>query len=202
MPKKTFYNLPAEKRDKIIRAIKEEFSRVSYNKVSINKIIQLAGIPRGSFYQYFEGKDDMIEYILDYFRNRLIEIMKQSLIETNGDLFKSFNYIFGIIINFIFENNKGDFFKNIIGNVKIVEKFSPIKDGKSNCGKDINKILPYINSNSLRINNEEDLRRIFQILISVTRDACIESLIKLSNIDDVKKDYYEKLELLKHGFLR
>ena len=28
MPKKTFYNLPEEKRNKIIEAAKEEFSRV------------------------------------------------------------------------------------------------------------------------------------------------------------------------------
>ena len=45
MPSATFYNLPAEKRERLLRAAREEFSRVPYESASVNRIIQSAGIP-------------------------------------------------------------------------------------------------------------------------------------------------------------
>ena len=51
MPTGTFFRLPEEKQRRLMEAAWEEFVRTSYTEVSINKIIQIAGIPRGSFYQ-------------------------------------------------------------------------------------------------------------------------------------------------------
>ena len=56
MPKDTFYNLSDEKREKILTAAKKEFARAGIKDSSIQKIIEDAKIPRGSFYQYFENK--------------------------------------------------------------------------------------------------------------------------------------------------
>lgn len=42
----------------------EEFSKHGYEKASIAQIIKRAGIPRGSFYQYFEDKLDLYSHIL------------------------------------------------------------------------------------------------------------------------------------------
>ena len=53
MPKQTFYKLPQEKQERILAAAKREFTQVRYSDASINQIIRDAGIPRGSFYQYF-----------------------------------------------------------------------------------------------------------------------------------------------------
>lgn len=63
MPKETFFNLPEEKRQKIIHAAIEQFAELHYSKVTINGIVQAAGIPKGSFYQYFENKDDLYIYL-------------------------------------------------------------------------------------------------------------------------------------------
>ena len=48
MIKKTFLNLPTEKRDRIIREVKREFADHPVDKISINRIIQRAKISRGS----------------------------------------------------------------------------------------------------------------------------------------------------------
>ncbi|WP_082383880.1 TetR/AcrR family transcriptional regulator [Lacticaseibacillus thailandensis] len=40
-------------------AAKTEFTRAVFAKASISNIIELAGVPRGSFYQYFEDKQDI-----------------------------------------------------------------------------------------------------------------------------------------------
>ena len=99
MPKSTFYNLSEDKKQKIEEAIKEEFSKHSANKVSISNIIEKAGIPRGSFYQYFEDKDDALKYII----NKFIEVenkeIEELLIKNEGDIFQTsvdiFEYILG-----------------------------------------------------------------------------------------------------------
>lgn len=56
MPSKTFFHLPAEKRERLLLAAEEEFARVPYAEASINRMIRAAGIPRGSFYMYFRDK--------------------------------------------------------------------------------------------------------------------------------------------------
>ena len=87
MPTGTFFRLPEEKRMRLMESAWEEFTHISYADVSINKIIQAAGIPRGSFYQYFDGKEDLFFYLLDDVRNHFIQALKSLLLDVDGDLF-------------------------------------------------------------------------------------------------------------------
>jgi len=65
MPKETFYNLPDAKREAITAIAIEEFADHPYASVSISRIVARAGIAKGSFYQYFEDKEDLYTYLLD-----------------------------------------------------------------------------------------------------------------------------------------
>ena len=38
-----------------------------YNGVSVQDIVQKVGIPKGSFYNYFESKDDFLKKTMDYY---------------------------------------------------------------------------------------------------------------------------------------
>ena len=60
VPTATFFRLPEEKRGRLIDACWAELAQVRFTDVSINRIITAAHIPRGSFYQYFDDKDDLI----------------------------------------------------------------------------------------------------------------------------------------------
>lgn len=64
MPKETFFNLPEEKRDKILDVAMTEFEHLGFDNTSINQIVAKAGISKGSFYQYFEDKKDLFKHIL------------------------------------------------------------------------------------------------------------------------------------------
>lgn len=64
MPTTTFFNLPLAKREKLLNAAIAEFARKPYGEVSINRVIQAAEIPRGSFYQYFADKTDLFRCVL------------------------------------------------------------------------------------------------------------------------------------------
>ena len=69
MPKDTFYNLSEEKKQKIYAAAVKEFSSRRFSEASINQIVKTAEIPRGSFYQYFEGKEDIYLYMFEQIGN-------------------------------------------------------------------------------------------------------------------------------------
>lgn len=79
MPTKTFFNLPPPKREKLLRAAVGEFARKPYGEVSINRVIQAAGIPRGSFYQYFSDKTDLFRHVLQCYGDKMEAVLAESL---------------------------------------------------------------------------------------------------------------------------
>ncbi|MDR1204583.1 MAG: TetR/AcrR family transcriptional regulator [Peptococcaceae bacterium] len=79
MPTATFFRLPAEKQKRIFRAAVKEFGHSHYSEASINQIIKNAGIPRGSFYQYFEGKEDIFIYVLEEISREKLEVFAQAI---------------------------------------------------------------------------------------------------------------------------
>ena len=87
MPTATFFRRPEEKRTRLIEACWGELTRVRFTDVSINRIIAAARIPRGSFYQYFEDKEDPIRYLLEDMRQYFITQLRDILVEAKGDLF-------------------------------------------------------------------------------------------------------------------
>lgn len=86
MASNTFNNLPKEKKERIINAAVKEFSRVPLEKALISNIIKDAGIPRGSFYQYFENIDDLFVYIIDGIFKKIRKDVV-SLVETEDKSF-------------------------------------------------------------------------------------------------------------------
>lgn len=86
MPKETFFNLPPAKREKLVEAAVNEFARKSCAEASINRIIQTAVIPRGSFYQYFSGKMDLFQYVLRRYGEQMKALILQELWHCGGKL--------------------------------------------------------------------------------------------------------------------
>lgn len=65
VPHSTFFNLPEEKRERILENAIDEFAEMGYTKASISRIVQKSKIAKGSFYQYFEDKKDLYKYLID-----------------------------------------------------------------------------------------------------------------------------------------
>jgi len=64
VPKPTFSNLPAPKRDALVEVALAEFAEHSYHRASLSRIVERAGIAKGSVYQYFEDKLDLYRWLL------------------------------------------------------------------------------------------------------------------------------------------
>ena len=76
MPKDTFFNLPELKRKAVFDAAVREFAVHMFSEASINRIVKAAQIPRGSFYQYFDGKEDLFSYVIARIFTEIEEIMQ------------------------------------------------------------------------------------------------------------------------------
>lgn len=85
----TFLRLPGEKRTRFLDAAWEEFTRVSFAEASTNQIVRRAGVPRGSFYQYFRDKEDLFAYLMTQARDHFIELYAHIMEEAGGDFFKT-----------------------------------------------------------------------------------------------------------------
>ena len=97
MPTQTFFRLYEEKKNRFIEAAWREFTAYSFADASINRIVRDARIPRGSFYQYFEDKEDLFFYLLGTIREEALWLMTDSLKKTGGEPFEASLILFDAI---------------------------------------------------------------------------------------------------------
>ena len=106
MPKQTFFNLPAEKRQRLLDAAQVEFRTYSFSEASISHIIERANISRGSFYQYFEDKADLYAYYGQMMKKdygaKLVKILQAN----QGDYFASFRSYIDLIVDEVFQSDR------------------------------------------------------------------------------------------------
>lgn len=202
MPTNTFFNLPAEKKHKILKAANKEFARVPLEQASIKNIVEDAEIARGSFYQYFENKQDLFEYIMtsktgDMEKN-LIEMIEQE----NGNIINIFINIYDHLIEVgkIRRNNK--LFRQIFENIKTSDNLMLTR--KEEMNKKLERILQDLyskNKDILNIKNEEEFKLVIEILSAITRRRIVASL-KYKNSAEAREDFLKEIEYIKRGILK
>ncbi len=65
MPRPRFYGLDASKRQKILDAALGEFAARGYERASLTRILEAAGISKGALYYYFDDKADLFGTVLE-----------------------------------------------------------------------------------------------------------------------------------------
>lgn len=198
MPTDTFYNLPNSKKKKIIKAAQKEFARVEFEQTSIKNIVEEAEIARGSFYQYFESKEDLLKYILEIHAGDIENKIQEILISNNGDIFELFIDIYNSMLEECTNESKFKFFRRIIENIK-TSQGSILESGKPENILEKNKYL--VNQTNLRIKSEEDYKTIIRILESITIKA-MATTFQFKSKEEAKKEYYREIEFLKNGILK
>ena len=106
MPTERFYRLPEAKKQVIRQAAIKEFARVPFEKASINQIIQNADISRGSFYTYFEDKQDVVRYIFEDNARQMQECCERELDKNDGNLFDMLEWLFEFTIRKLEESKE------------------------------------------------------------------------------------------------
>jgi AcrR family transcriptional regulator len=99
MPKQTFLNLPEEKRKAFLGIALDEFANNDYNTASVSKIVEKAGIAKGSLYQYFEDKQDLFMYLLDFANHEMLGVIQQTPPpDPNGGFFETLRWQMSVTV--------------------------------------------------------------------------------------------------------
>lgn len=99
MPKQTFLNLPEEKRKALLEIALDEFANNDYNTASVSKIVEKAGIAKGSVYQYFEDKQDLFLYLLDYANQEMLSAIQGTPPpDSNADFFETLRWQMSVTV--------------------------------------------------------------------------------------------------------
>jgi TetR/AcrR family transcriptional regulator len=105
VPKETFYNLSEKKKNKILDAAIQEFSTHRFSEASINQIVKTAEISRGSFYQYFDTKEDLYLYVLTEIGKKKMEVATHTReLRPEADFFETYIYMMENILAWAKEN--------------------------------------------------------------------------------------------------
>ncbi|SEQ76626.1 TetR/AcrR family transcriptional regulator [Piscibacillus halophilus] len=91
-----------DKKKRIIKGSIELFAHKGFHATSVQEIVDQANVAKGSFYNYFESKEDLIVSIYDYYYVTILERMKEA--QKEQDPRQSLIKQFEIYFNFIIEN--------------------------------------------------------------------------------------------------
>lgn len=194
MPKQTFQNLPEDKKKKILEAAKNEFSRVSVTEASINNIVTKANIARGSFYQYFESKEDLLLFMVNEESEKVKEMVDKKIKE-KGDIFETFIFFYDKIIKTCKDNKDKKFYKTVFANLRANDNII--------LGKAKEEIYDSLlkNTDTSQFKNKEDLNILLDMLNAITRWTIIQTVTS-NNPANIRDKYIKQIEYVKNGILK
>ena len=201
MPKETFLKLSNEKQQKVINSAKKEFARVPIQEVSIKNIVEDAGIARGSFYQYFESKEDLLIYIIKENVEELNNKLREEIQKKNGNLFEIYISIYDNMVENFVEKDETKLFKQIFENIKSSDEsiFKILKEIDKRM--EIADYYESIDKKNLRIKNESEFKIVCRILDVITRNAVIRNFKKDAK-EENRKEFLKKIDYLKYGIVK
>lgn len=198
MPKDTFYHLSDDKKERILDAAEQELARVPISEMSINKIIQSAGISRGSFYQYFEDKNDLVMYMMaDY-----IEVMKEGISKSmerhQGNIFEATMYILHGVVKLGKNQDSHKVLEHIM--VEATAKFGCCTEKAMALEEEILAIfVNKIDRKILAIETDKEVVSLVRLIFSMLKDAAARSYYGVESSNLVLEELNRQLKFIKRG---
>ena len=198
MAKQTFLNLPEDKRNMVVSALKKEFSRVPLKDALVSNIIIDAKIPRGSFYQYFNDIEDAFYYIIGEYSKNIKRKLLEYLEKNKGDIVLSYRELYLYILNVIDSPDDKEYFENIFLNMnyEIEKMFTP------NFNDGLNLILNHVDISKLNIPSKFGLGYILDIIESIMMTNIIQSYKRNLSKEKNKEIFERELALVCAGILK
>ncbi|MBR0484157.1 MAG: TetR/AcrR family transcriptional regulator [Oscillospiraceae bacterium] len=200
MPTEIFFRLTPVKQQHIIDAVKAEITRAPFEEFSIYNVVRASGISRGSFYQYFVNKEDILIFLLSSYNKSVLEKVMQSLKENDGDWFTALEESYRFVVRMLCYKEPKDYRQHLFCNADFYEKLWRDHDFSVDKYPVLMDALSLINLEKLRVDNVEELKTLIEIcMASVTRE-CITLL--LTNADEYTacESFERKLSLMRKNF--
>ena len=201
MIKRTFYNLPAEKREKIIEVTRKEFRKGNKQKITINSVIKKAGISRGSFYQYFDDKLDLVELVTEDMLEKIGSFVREELILNDGNLFEIPMRIFDVAVN---------------GNHDNLSDIITLTDARNQNSALISDYMEYrttipdvygifekhIDRSSFNTDDEEDIKCVVFMMFDAIKVAVFNAIKSPRYADKERLLLHNKIKIMKKGITK
>jgi len=193
MPKSTFDNLPESKKQAIIIAARQEFAAVPFAEASINRIIKSANISRGSFYQYFENKVDLVCHLLSRFYQRFHTLAKDqlriaTLLSLHAFLFEASHL----------PDNQA-FFANMLAHFRIHADEELARLGDRDWIRHAHaELIPFIDSSRYRIDSE----LLLDTGLLLLKHQMYQSILDHQDAETSKQQFLARLDLFAAGAMK
>ncbi|HPJ23615.1 MAG TPA: TetR family transcriptional regulator [Bacillota bacterium] len=203
MPTSTFINLPTEKKDKIINAAINEFSSVSFDKASINKIIKEAGISRGSFYMYFEDIYDLTLYLLTQMKMQIMFELRQKYHGTNVQLDEMIISFHDVVYDYYANETYRNFFRNVI----VYFQGRPEDEIKAMQGQGAGRpefgfFKDRLDPIQFKQNDDEFITEVIELGMMVFRNVMFQTFIMSLDKEESSQLLQKGLNIIKHRYGR
>ncbi len=140
-------------------------------------------------------------FILSDHFEQINQDIKNSLIETKGDIFKIFIYMYDCIDRNFEKNEDIELYKKIFENIKSSEDSKIFKKLIEEKPQKIKEFYEYIDTSKLKVNSKEDIETIEKILFTLTTKAIIMRF-KYDSKEKAREEYLKQLEYVKYGILK
>lgn len=192
-----FRRLKEKKKSYILESINKCFSHYSYDELSINDIIKMADISRGSFYNYFEDKRDAVSTMILHRIEIFINKLKIFIAENNDSLFEGVLSYHNYVLE-LFENEE------VVRRIKNIRYYNSILNGviMSNNNEEI-----ILNLNKWLIENTiegktylSELRKMHNTMLLLS-SLVINDIVKVIHDSNLftADDFRLKFEIIKAG---
>lgn len=193
-----YNNLTEEKKKILLDAIMFCLKNSSYDNLSINDIVKQAGIARGSFYNYFEDKNDAVRTLVASQLYALEKIFKDTIMNSNGSLFagtlKTYNLIIKIMSNQVYFNivRNIQYFVEIATKIVLSNDFADELDG----------LLDWLLMNTIEgktyLNSKKKMANIIEMIVSLFLNSTLKETIK-PVLNTKYTDFEYKLKVIENG---
>ncbi|SFK01801.1 regulatory protein, tetR family [Marinilactibacillus piezotolerans] len=209
MPTQTFFNLPEQKKQRLIAGAMKEFTERSLNEASISNIVKNAEISRGSFYQYFEDKKDLYFFLIGKFKYNYHRLMVNSFKEAEGDFYRGYQIFAEKYIQNIMNSEKFGFFENMylhmnyqINQESGVNTFMPSSSMKKKAILNKEDILNVVKREQVKACSDQEFFNILRYILNILDDTIMEGFWKELSIEETQKLFSTRLEWMTKGVLK
>lgn len=196
MPSETFFRLPEDKRQRLMEAAWDEFTNVRFSDASINKIIRAAGIPRGSFYQYFTDKDDLFSFLVRPLQNHFFDLARQEVEKSKGDMSTA-----PVAIYDRFFNSGEHLDLNLRRCIRIIQRNPESEFHTLFCGPNslLHSFTSMIDTSKLRHTSPAYLQEVFHLFVFTLASSIIDTLNSPEKKESIRTQLALRVEILMRG---
>ena len=197
-------NIDEEKKIRIINSAMEEFSKNSYHKASTNRIVEKAGISKGSLFNYFKSKERLFEALEIFSIKEISNAIVEKLNWKEPDLLKRIKEIVIIKLDVCRE------YPYLIGFAKRINANKSIEELKETYEKYVPNIYEkvyYKNIDFTLFKEDIEIKEVMNILIWTFEKMGENYLNRIKageeiNIDDISDEVDRYIGVLRKGFYR